>query len=575
MAIFFQFSAGFALLVFASSVFAEARLQVRVEPANSALERNIEGHIGSLGERDSEALQRYRRAAELQARNAVQALGYYHAQISSKVGSGKKPSLTIEVKAGEPVHLRNVTLRIEGPASQLQAFQLPDDPQLRSGAQLNHGRYDAARLSIQNQAARLGFFSGRFTRRQLNIDPESGTADIQLIFDSGPRYQLEAVQFVGDLQLQEQLLQRMLPFKSTTPYDSDLIVKLSQALNSSGYFESVLIDVNPNRAVAEVIPVKVQLQMRKPRSLGLGVGYSTDVGPRARASWMRHWANAAGHSYGAEMEVSEPRQVLGLWYDIPLDPPLTDKLRLGASYEFDHIADNDVDSRLLSLGPEWHSQLESGWLRIISLKWQHEEYDLGGQAGNSNLLMPGVSYALLNSDNPIDPSHGYRLQFDLAGAGENLGSDTTLWHGNVLYRGLTTVARKHRFLGRAQLGATEGSALYNVPPSLRFFAGGDQSVRGYDYQSLAPEDRSGRRIGGRYLAAGSLEYQYGIAEQWRLASFVDRGNSFDSLDQPELKRAVGLGVRWISPVGPIRVDLARALDDGGGLRLHFSMGPEL
>jgi translocation and assembly module TamA len=114
-----------------------------------------------------------------------------------------------------------------------------------------------------------------------------------------------------------------------------------------------------------------------------------------------------------------------------------------------------------------------------------------------------------------------------------------------------------------------------VPPSLRFFAGGDQSVRGYDYQSLAPEDRSGRRTGGRYLAAGSLEYQYGIAEQWRLASFVDRGNSFDSLDQPELKRAVGLGVRWISPVGPIRIDLARALDDGGGLRLHFSMGPEL
>jgi translocation and assembly module TamA len=575
MAVFFQFSAGFALLVLASSVFAEARLLVRVEPANSALERNIEGHIGSLGERDSEALQRYSRAAELQARNAVQALGYYHAQISSKVGSGSKPSLTIEVKAGEPVHLRNVTLRIEGPASQLQAFQLPDDPQLRSGAQLNHGRYDAARLSIQNQAARLGFFSGHFTRRQLNIDPESGTADIQLIFDSGPRYQLEAVQFVGDLQLQEQLLQRMLPFKTTTPYNSDLIVKLSQALNSSGYFESVQIDVNPDRAVAEVIPVKVQLQMRKPRSLGLGVGYSTDVGPRARASWMRHWANAAGHSYGADMEVSDPQKILGLWYDIPLDPPLTDKLRLGASYEFDDIADNDIDSRLLSLGPEWHSQLESGWLRIISLKWQHEQYDLGGEAGNSNLLMPGVSYALLNSDSPIDPSHGYRLQFDVAGAGENLGSDTTLWHANVLYRGLTTVARKHRFLGRAQLGATEGSALYNVPPSLRFFAGGDQSVRGYDYQSLAPEDSAGRRIGGRYLAAGSLEYQYGFAEQWRLASFVDRGNSFDSLDQPELKRSVGLGVRWISPVGPIRVDLARALNDGGGLRLHFSMGPEL
>ena len=575
MSVLFKLSVGLALLVCTSSVFAEARLRVRVDPANSALRHNIEGHIGSLGERDAQALQRFSRAAELQARNAAQALGYYHAQISSKVGSGKRPSLTIQVKPGEPVLLRHVTMRIEGPASQLAEFQLPRDPQLRSGAQLNHGRYDAARLSIQNQASRLGFFSGRFTQRQLKIDPESGVADIQLVFDSGPRYQLEMVQFVGDLQLQEQLVRRMLPFSTTTPYDSNLIVELSQALNSSGFFESVQIDVNPNRAVDEVIPVTVQLEMRKPRSLGLGVGYSTDVGPRARASWIRHWANDLGHSYGADMEVSDPRQVLGLWYDIPLDPPLTDKLRLGASYEFDDIANNDVDSRLLSVGPEWHSQLESGWLRIISLKWQHDEYDLGGETGNSNLLMPGISYGLLNSDNPIDPSHGYRLQFDLSAAEENLGSDATLWHANVLYRGLTTLASKHRFLGRAQLGATEGSAFYNVPPSLRFFAGGDQSVRGYDYQSLSPEDSAGQRIGGRYLAAGSLEYQYGFAEKWRLASFVDRGNSFDSLDQPEFKRSVGMGLRWVSPVGPIRIDLARAMDDGGGLRLHFSMGPEL
>jgi translocation and assembly module TamA len=575
MLAFFKLSAGVALLVFAASAFAEARLRVRVEPANDALKHNIEGHIGSLGERDSAALQRYSRAAELQARNAAQALGYYHAHISSTVGTGKKPSLTLNVKPGEPVHLRHVSLRIEGPASQLQAFQWPHDPLLRSGAQLNHGRYDAARQSIQNQAARLGFFSGHFTQRQLKIDPDNGTADIQLVFDSGPRYQLAAVQFVGDLQLQEPLLQRMLPYNTTTPYDSDLIVELSQALNSSGYFESVQIDANPNQAVAEVIPVKAQLQMRKPRSLGLGVGYSTDVGPRARASWTRHWANDRGHSYGADMEVSTPRQMLGLWYDIPLDPPLTDKLRLGASYEFDDIANSDIDSRLLSLGPEWHSQLESGWLRIISLKWQHEEYDLASAAGTSNLLMPGVSYSLLDSDSPIDPSHGYRLQFDLAGAGQNLGSDTTLWHGNLLYRGLTTLAGKHRFLGRVQLGATEGNAFYNVPPSLRFFAGGDQSVRGYDYQSLSPEDSAGQRVGGRYLAAGSLEYQYGFAEQWRLASFVDRGNSFDSLDRPELKRSVGMGLRWLSPVGPIRIDLAHALDDGGGVRLHFSMGPEL
>jgi translocation and assembly module TamA len=212
---------------------------------------------------------------------------------------------------------------------------------------------------------------------------------------------------------------------------------------------------------------------------------------------------------------------------------------------------------------------------VLSLKWKHEEYDLGDDAGISTLLMPGLSYSYLQSDNQIDPNHGYRLQFELKGAAEGLLSDTSLVHANVQLKGLTTLASRHRVLGRVQAGGTESDGFTRVPPSLRFFAGGDQSVRGYDYQSLSPENRDGDKVGGRYLFAGSLEYQYSIAERWRLASFVDQGNSFNSLDIPSLKSAVGVGVRWVSPLGPLRFDLAHPLDDQGGVRLHFSMGPEL
>ena len=136
-------------------------------------------------------------------------------------------------------------------------------------------------------------------------------------------------------------------------------------------------------------------------------------------------------------------------------------------------------------------------------------------------------------------------------------------------------AEYDRVLGRVQAGGIATTDFESIPPSLRFFAGGDQSVRGYDYQSLSPKNNQGDRIGGRYLVAGSAEYQYSIAEKWRLATFVDQGNSFNSLEFPSLKTGVGIGVRWVSPVGPLRLDLARALDDDGGFRLHFSMGPEL
>ncbi|MCE0914131.1 MULTISPECIES: autotransporter assembly complex protein TamA [unclassified Pseudomonas] len=571
---------GLLLLAASSMAWAQSELLVRVKPANKALKSNIEGYIGSLGDRDEEALLRFSRGAEEQTRKAAQALGYYQARVETEVkapGDNDKPAqLIIRVEPGEPVRLRNVTVRIDGPASELKAFRIPDSKALRPGEQLNHGTYEDAKRLIQNQASRYGFFAGRFERQRLAVDPQAGVADIELIYLSGPRYRLGAVTFGGDAPLDNDLLQRMVSFKPGTPYDSELIAELNNDLQSSGYFDSVRVDAAPTAAVGEDIPVDVRLDTRKPRTLGLGLGFSTDVGPRGKANWTRHWVNPQGHSYGWETELSAPRQNVGLWYDIPLDPPLTDKLRFAGGYQNEEISGTDTLSKLLTVGPEWHSKLPSGWQRVISLKYQREEYRLGDDSGLSNLLMPGVSFSYLRSDNRIDPHNGYRLQFDLQAAKEGLGSDTNLIHGNVLLKGLTTLGQNHRFLARVQFGgsATNGYQ-QNIPPSLRFFAGGDQSVRGYDYQSLSPKNNQGDRIGGRYLVAGSAEYQYSIAEKWRLATFVDQGNSFNSLEFPSLKTGVGIGVRWVSPVGPLRLDLARALDDDGGFRLHFSMGPEL
>ena len=564
-----------ALLIGSVSLMAQDQLDIRITPANTELQANIQGYLGSLAERDEHSLRQFSRVAETQARKAVQALGYYRAQIDSRVQAGNPPRLILNVQAGEPLRLRDVDIRLEGPAADLKAFRRPTGQALAPGAVLNHGHYEDAKKLILNQASRYGFFDGRFTRQRLSIDPRAGFADIQLHYDSGPRYRLGAVSFEGASPFDDALLQRMVPFEPDTLYDAERIAELDQALQSSGYFDSVRVDASPGRAQGQSIPVRVELNTREPRTLGFGLGFSTDVGPRGRANWTRHWANPQGHSYGAELELSTPRQNLGLWYEVPGDPPLTDKWRFAGGYQSQAIADTDSDSRLLTLGPEWHHQLPSGWQRVLSLKYQYEQYHLGDEDGLSRLLLPGVSYALLRSDNRIDPGQGYRLQFDLAAGKQGLVSDTDLLHGNLLLKGLTTRWQDHRFLGRLQLGGSLTGDYAAVPPSLRFFAGGDQSVRGYDYQSLSPTNRDGDRVGGRYLLAGSLEYQYSLSERWRLASFIDQGTAANSLDFGALKTGVGLGLRWVSPVGPLRLDLAHALDDEGGIRLHFSMGPEL
>ncbi|MBI6703021.1 autotransporter assembly complex protein TamA [Pseudomonas viridiflava] len=568
-------SGGVLVMSLSAAALADARLDVQITPANPDLKANIEGYVGELGERNAQALRNFSLGAEQQAEKAAQALGYYQAQIDSEIQDGENPRLVIKVLPGEPIRLRNVVVRVEGPAASLKAFKVPQSDALKAGAVLNHGHYEDAKRLIQNQASRYGFFSGRFTSQRLSIDPRAGVADIELVYDSGPRYSLGKVMFSGDSPFDEDLLKRMVPFKENTPYDSQLIAELNQAMQASGYFEGVRVDAAPTAAVGQVIPVTVQLETRKPRTMGLGLGFSTDVGPRGRANWTRHWANAQGHSYGFESELSAPRQNVGLWYDVPLDPPLTDKLRFAGGYQYEEIAGTDSLSKLLTVGPEWHSKLPSGWERVISLKWQREEYRLGDDSGLSTLLMPGISYSYLRSDDRIDPHKGYRLQFDAQVAKEGLGSDANLVRGNVLLKGLTTIAQNHRFLGRVQFGGNFTDGYTSIPPSLRFFAGGDQSVRGYDYQTLSPTNSDGDRIGGRYMVAGSVEYQYSIAEKWRLATFVDQGNSFNNLDLPSLKTGVGFGVRWVSPVGPLRLDLAHPLDDDGGVRLHFSMGPEL
>ncbi len=565
-------TAGLALLV-ASSVFA-ARLEVNIEPSSRALRENVENHIGDLGDRDERELLRYSRIARQQAEKAMQALGYYNATIETEVLGGDEPRLVLRIARGEPVRLRAINVRVDGPAAQLSAFEVPRDT-LKSGAVLNHGRYEGVKQRILNQASRYGFFDGRFAYQRLAIDPVENVADVELIFDSGPRYLLGEVSFEGDSPFDPDLLARMVPFETGTPYDSERVAELNQAMQASGYFEGVRVDANPANAVEQRIPVVVQLATRDPRTLGLGLGFSTDVGPRMRFDFRRHWVNPQGHSYGLESELSAPRQNVGLWYDVPLDPPLTDKLRFAGGYQYEELGDNDSLSRLLTVGPEWHRKLPNGWQRVWSLKWRHEQYNLGDDSGLSNLLMPGIAYSFLRSDSRIDPSQGYRLEFELGAAKDGVFSDADLIHANAMLKGLVTVFDRHRLLGRAQIGGNWTNEYTNVPPSLRYFAGGDQSVRGYDYQSLSPTNSDGDRIGGRYQLALSAEYQYEVVEKWRVATFYDQGNAFNSLDFPTLKSSVGLGLRWVSPVGPIRIDLAHPLDGNGGVRLHFSMGPEL
>ena len=542
------------------------------------LRKNAEAFIGDVKGRSAENLRRYAPTAVSQARQALRALGYYSPTVDWQYKEGDADTaakLVLTIRPGEPVRVTSRTVEIRGAAASDERFgaDLPVNP--AEGDILNHGQYANLRDTIQTRARRRGYFDGRFVTRTLEVDPATRSAAITLIYDSGERYRLGEVTFEEDHWFETGLLRRFVTFEPGTPYHSDEIARLNSNLQNSGYFSGVDIDASPARAENGTIPVRVALTRREDRSVAAGVGFSTDVGPRFRGTWREHWINPMGHKRGAETEFSVPRQNLSTWYELPLDPPMTDLIRLTAGYQREDI--ENVESELLTLGQQWQHQLDNGWLQVLSLRWEGERFNIGNdETGTSTLLLPGAGYSRIHTDSPLDPSRGYRLQFDVTGSHRAALSDVDILHVNTLAKGLYTLADKHRFLARFQAGLVATSRFEDVPPSLRFFAGGDQSVRGYGYETLSPENDNGVPVGGRYLLVGSGEYQYQFADKWRAALFVDHGNAINNLSDP-LATGAGAGIRWISPVGPLRLDIAKGLNPefGGDWRIHFSMGPEL
>jgi translocation and assembly module TamA len=567
-----------ACFLWAPLVSLAQQVDVQVDGDFENLQKNAEAFIGDVEGRSADNLRRYASTAVSQAEEALRALGYYSPIIDWQVTEGDEDSaarLTLTIKPGEPVRIVSRTVDIRGAAASDPAFtdNLPVHP--AEGDILNHGEYSALRDTLQTRARRRGYFDGKFLTRKLEVDPDAHTAKITLVYQSGERYRLGEVSFEGEPYFESKLLHEFVTFEPDTPYHADKIARLNKDLLSSGYFSGVDIDARPASAMHRVIPVRISLTRRDKRSVAVGVGFSTDVGPRFRGTWREHWINPMGHTRGAETEFSAPRQSVTAWYELPLDPPMTDLIRLTTGYQREDI--ENVESERLTLGQQWQHQLDNEWLQVLSLRWEGERYNIGDdETGTSSLLLPGISYSKLHKDSALDPSRGYRLQIDVTGTHRAVLSTVDILHVNALAKGLFTLFDNHRFLGRVQFGGVATNRFEDVPPSLRFFAGGDQSVRGYGYETLSPENDNGVPVGGRYLLVGSGEYQYQFADRWRAALFVDYGNAINDLFDP-LATGVGVGLRWISPVGPLRFDVAKGLDPefGGGWRIHFSMGPEL
>jgi len=519
-------------------------------------------------------LQRLHQRATEEITKALQPFGYYDPQIHGSLQHSNDRWLArYDVQPGPPVHVTSIDIRIEGDGKDDPDFRaVANSFPLHRGEVLNQPLYEKGKQNIQRFASEHGYFDFKWLKSEIAVDPAAHTAVITLHIDSGPRYYFGTVDFKQDV-LRPSLIQRFIPFKTGAPYNTAQLLDLQSALIDSNYFRNV--EINPRRDLSKEhqVPIDVDLTPRDKQLYTVGVGYGTDSGARGKLGWENRRINNRGHRFNVEYNSSSILDSLTARYIIPIRNPRTDQFTITSKVSNNYLPTSKSETFLF--GVSRSVDRGNNWLETLYLNYQTENYSIAGESGNSVLLLPGITMSKVSADNRIYPLRGIRLLVDVRGANPAVISNAQYLQVRGQAKFVHKLFGKGRILLRGDVGATRFGALRNLPPSQRFFAGGDQSVRGYAYDSLGPRNAAGQVIGGEQLLVGSVEYEQRFTDRWSAAVFYDTGNAIDNW-QDALKEGVGFGVRWRSPIGPIRFDLGFAISEPGTpKRLHINVGPDL
>lgn len=577
------------LLLWLLPMLAHAGVQLVVDGVDDPLKTAVASgvDVAAYANRDvTEAQVRrlYSQALD-QAKSALQPYGYYEANVQGQLDPvGNNWRVTLHVTPGQPVTVTAVNIKLDAQAAAIPAIRRAKRAiENFKGQTLNDGDYDSARDALSGALTANGFLDARLVTRRVEVNRGERSAVIHLAWEAGSRYRFGQVHFDGS-QFREGFLQRYVPFKPGDYFSQEKLLLLQQALNGADYFSvvNVLPDIDDKKN--GVVDVKVELSPAKRTVYTGGPFYGTDTGIGIRIGNEQRWVNRRGHKWKNELVISQNLKTIATLYSVPLPGSNQRSFNYGATYR-DSNTDTSKSKTLELVANEtrqWH-----GWVRTIGVHALDGTFTVGqknGESadapgiehGSSNLFYPEASLSRKSGDNPVFVRNGWSLTFSARSTVGGLLSNAAFSQVTADGKWIDSFWGNNRLILRSSAGVTWTNDFSSLPPQLRFFAGGDRSVRGYGYQSIGPKNAYGRVIGGKNLLVGSSEVEHYFTKQWGMAAFVDAGNAFDGTDyRPKI--GAGLGVRWLSPVGMIRVDVATPVHnpDEHGVELHVVIGPDL
>lgn len=609
-------------------------LNINVSGVGEPMLGNVQSRVSTLAFKDAQThsrkrLERVVTEAEKEAMQALKPYGFYHATVSSDLQQPQEGEwlLNLQIVPGPALMVTAADIQLSGPGAKLEDLEeWQRNWPLPVGQRLNQVTWEAQKGRALELAESHGYLSARFSQHEIRADLDNNSAELELHLETGPRAVMGTIDFDQDV-VNTEILQGIQRFQPGQAYDVWLLEKFRNDVWQTGYFDNV--EVIEERRLEESPPVVnlvVRATARKPNTYQGTLGYGTDTGIRAQLLWTRRLLSPRGDSLDVGLGWQETNNEYSFrsGYRLPrrerarqywtadfsirrVNQDLEIQLNEG-DQDLVKVANGNVSSYSLKGGLLVLRGFESGYQQVYE-NWygqyvlENNDYQLLESIDPQvveeltpeelNLLRgTGSSMSLgVNWDWPAVRGSGFETvghheRLWLFTANEAWGSDADFSQAYISTNWHRLLGKRFKLLLRGEAGYSDARvadidlqlddlsaelSVTQLPDLYRFKAGGSHSVRGYSFESL-----SNNGIGSNNVITASAEIEMLFRPNWSAAAFVDTGNAFNDWGDMDLKSGVGLGLRWYSIIGALRLDIAHPLDlDDDPWRLHFTIGTPL